>query len=780
MEKDSWMIFEPCTSNMDEDQTTDYDVSNQQQVGQTIDNLSSYSNGNYSYQINAVSNNFTMNANQQLNVFPSSVNQSINQNSLSDQGIFTNNLDFNNPHAQNQWNYQYTVPSNQISMNNHLQQAPSTDLLQTAIIQNEIPMNCQLQNTIPLYTPCFGSPVPQQNHMNMVLPQSNIQSYNISYVPNQYATNTALSTGVPFISSNSNLQQNSTNNWTQNGNLFNYQLAASNTNWSFYQQDENTYPHTTPTFSDQNTTSNSDFLSCYESSQGQGHNVSMDSFTELGNNSQWSLDDIQPLTQNEFNDLWATHQIGSKSEQSFFQEMLFGNTTTSSDSSITNSFVNTCSNTAPSTSDESSILKVHTSNDDGGNKTFVLSKKNLENILNSEYIDPDTKMLFLDKIFSQKNCQVGGGGGGAVSPSSEEDTKKRKADQMSQDNQEEEAERKRNRERNEALYKAQNEDEKEGKISTLGPSSSHDQYYEKQAFENDCYSLESFSKAHGSVIRGYRFVPKKIEEDYTEAIHQARQPLLNLLEAEMKNRQAMKFVIKVKSKFLKIHPDTDTTEDVYLETRNEVVTCTSFQSIEDKLDDQLSLVNQDIENVLRKQSGLIYKEICSILCHIFLYRPIRGGSYIKLDKQLSYKRCFIQVMNKNDNFCFIWAVIIGVHNIPRDSARVVSNLKPYLHTINYANISFPITNDQGIQQFENQNNSEIAINVISYEKEGKDTFTFFPLRISKLENARHTINLLLIREGEKYHYVYITDTSRLLNRANSSHGHRVFPCLNCM
>ena len=62
----------------------------------------------------------------------------------------------------------------------------------------------------------------------------------------------------------------------------------------------------------------------------------------------------------------------------------------------------------------------------------------------------------------------------------------------------------------------------------------------------------------------------------------------------MKNRQAMKFVIKVKSKFLKIHPDTDTTEDVYLETRNEVVTCTSFQSIEDKLDDQLSLVNQDM------------------------------------------------------------------------------------------------------------------------------------------------------------------------------------------
>ena len=84
--------------------------------------------------------------------------------------------------------------------------------------------------------------------MNMVLPQSNIQSYNISYVPNQYATNTALSTGVPFISSNSNLQQNSTNNWTQNGNLFNYQLAASNTNWSFYQQDENTYPHTTQHF----------------------------------------------------------------------------------------------------------------------------------------------------------------------------------------------------------------------------------------------------------------------------------------------------------------------------------------------------------------------------------------------------------------------------------------------------------------------------------------------------------------------------------------------------
>ena len=67
----------------------------------------------------------------------------------------------------------------------------------------------------------------------------------------------------------------------------------------------------------------------------------------------------------------------------------------------------------------------------------------------------------------------------------------------------------------------------------------------------------------------------------------------------------------------------------------------------------------------------------------------------------------------------------------------------------------------GIDAFEVSN--KLAVNVYELgEDEG-----IYPLRTSTYENARDTIDLLFIEEGEEQHYVLITDLQKILQHTES-------------
>ena len=78
-------------------------------------------------------------------------------------------------------------------------------------------------------------------------------------------------------------------------------------------------------------------------------------------------------------------------------------------------------------------------------------------------------------------------------------------------------------------------------------------------------------------------------------------------------------------------------------------------------------------------------------------------------------------------------------------------------------------------QVEKQN-ADVAVNVFGYETEGKKEYS---LRISGLQREE-VVNLMLISDGEKNHYCWIKNLSRLLYSQKDDNGNKRYVCLRCL
>ena len=94
--------------------------------------------------------------------------------------------------------------------------------------------------------------------------------------------------------------------------------------------------------------------------------------------------------------------------------------------------------------------------------------------------------------------------------------------------------------------------------------------------------------------------------------------------------------------------------------------------------------------------------------------------------------------------------------------------------LNVDGLKFPMTIEQ-IPQFE-INNTDYAINVIYPNSEDK---SFVPLYASPHRNRKHVVNMLLLSDMEKRHYIVIRNLSALLASRNS-HGDKSYPCPFCL
>lgn len=95
--------------------------------------------------------------------------------------------------------------------------------------------------------------------------------------------------------------------------------------------------------------------------------------------------------------------------------------------------------------------------------------------------------------------------------------------------------------------------------------------------------------------------------------------------------------------------------------------------------------------------------------------------------------------------------------------------KQYVEKLAYSGIEFQVSEKQH-NKIEQQNN--INNNVFGYEKQP------FPIYVSK-EKYEDTMNLLLIAEDEKQHYVLIKDFNRFMYN-KTKHQHRKHFCMYCL
>ena len=151
----------------------------------------------------------------------------------------------------------------------------------------------------------------------------------------------------------------------------------------------------------------------------------------------------------------------------------------------------------------------------------------------------------------------------------------------------------------------------------------------------------------------------------------------------------------------------------------------------------------------------------------------RGGSYIDSPKWLKDKKSTINPKN-NDAKCFQYAVTLALNldNIDNHPERI-SKIKHFINKYNWKDIDFPSTSKDWKKS---ESDNEVALNVLYVPHNTKK------INIAYKSNNNLTcdkqIILLMITNGEKWHYLTVKNLPGLLRRATSTHKEDFYR-LNC-
>ena len=128
----------------------------------------------------------------------------------------------------------------------------------------------------------------------------------------------------------------------------------------------------------------------------------------------------------------------------------------------------------------------------------------------------------------------------------------------------------------------------------------------------------------------------------------------------------------------------------------------------------------------------------------------------------------INLKNK-DVECFKWCHVRFINPQSRNSDRINKQDKEIAKTLDYRGINF-LMKARNYEIIEERFN--INVNVFGYENR------VFPLYVSKKSNEQ-VLNVLLISNEEKSHYVFIKDFNRLMY-SRTKHKDRKHFCMSCL
>ena len=120
---------------------------------------------------------------------------------------------------------------------------------------------------------------------------------------------------------------------------------------------------------------------------------------------------------------------------------------------------------------------------------------------------------------------------------------------------------------------------------------------------------------------------------------------------------------------------------------------------------------------LGKGLGWITDSVVGHTIKISKYNSSVGSSYIKFLKKLDYTiNILIDILNINDNECFMWFLVRYVHPTDHNPRRIIKVDKLYGDKLDFRNIKF-LVKVRDIHKIERTNS--IGISVFGYENKKK-------------------------------------------------------------
>ena len=226
--------------------------------------------------------------------------------------------------------------------------------------------------------------------------------------------------------------------------------------------------------------------------------------------------------------------------------------------------------------------------------------------------------------------------------------------------------------------------------------------------------------------------------------------------------------------FISLKPGSDETRVMYTRSDNE-----EFMNGDDTNEIIKSLFESFLqlfeENLQEKMRGSNFEfDGINFFNYNFNKTSIyRGGSYIDSPKWLKDKKSAMNPKN-NDLKCFQYVTTLALNfdNINNHPEKM-SKIRPFIDQYNWKDIDLPATSKDW-KKFEL--NNKVALNILYIPHNTKKIQLSYRSKYDLTYNKQ--IILLMITDGEKWHYLIVNNLSRLLRGITSNH-HDCFYCLNC-
>ena len=230
----------------------------------------------------------------------------------------------------------------------------------------------------------------------------------------------------------------------------------------------------------------------------------------------------------------------------------------------------------------------------------------------------------------------------------------------------------------------------------------------------------------------------------------------------------------VEINFISLKPGSDETRIMHTRSDNiEIMIGDDNDDIIEKL--FKSFLQKYEENLQNKMRGSDFEfDGVNFLYYDFNKISLNGGgSYIDSPKWLKDKKSTMNPRN-NDDKCFQYAATLSlnVDRIKKHSQRI-SKIKPLIDQYNWRDIDFPSSSKDWKKL---ESNNEIALNILYVPDNTRKIQVAYKSK-QNLTCDKQVI-LLMITDGEKWHYLTVKNLPGLLRGITSTHKED-FYCLNC-
>ena len=259
-------------------------------------------------------------------------------------------------------------------------------------------------------------------------------------------------------------------------------------------------------------------------------------------------------------------------------------------------------------------------------------------------------------------------------------------------------------------------------------------------------------------------------KEYLALIERYLRKLINYY----KNKGEWKLQLTAEISFVSLKPGSD--ETCVMHTRSDNEEFMNGSDTDEIIKGRFeSFLQKYEENLQEKMKGSDFEfDGVNFLYYDFNKISInRGGSYIDSPNWIKKKKSTINPKN-NDYKCFQYAATLAL-NLDKINSHPerISKIKPFIEQHSWKEIDFPSTSKDW-KKFEL--NNEIALNILYVPHNTKKIQVAYKSK-HNLTREKQVI-LLMISNGENWHYIAVKNLPGLLKGITSNHKED-FYCLNC-